>query len=175
MANPALMKAKRQAKSARRKKCTGCGYVKPTDEFGSHDSSSDGYTSRCNSCRNERSAQYRRTNTLNHLRHHIATRIITEAEGKYPLPEGFTRNLEKHLGYKIWKLRKFLIADLELREGITLQTSFDRGYHLDHRIPLSSYSVSSVSSEAFRQCWAISNLRMIPALENLQKGAKILQ
>jgi len=56
----------------------------------------------------------------------------------------------------------------------------EEGYHIDHIHPLSKFKVvvrsqqqvEFVDWDAFKKCWAMENLRAIPATENLQKGAK---
>lgn len=48
------------------------------------------------------------------------------------------------------------------------------GLHIDHIIPKSSFKVTDKFCEELKQCWALSNLRLLPAKENLQKYNKIV-
>ena len=147
--------------------------------FGKHDSS-DGVQSICFKCKNEAGTRNRNRNVAARIRHHTATRCLTQL-GEHA-PEGFTADLEKHLGYRIRSLVKHLSQDLKDREGHTrkLRDALNEGYHIDHKRPLSSFNViikpggtgEMVDWQAFRKCWAIENLTAIPADENLAKGAK---
>ena len=151
------------------KKCVSCGSLKPLEEFGKHDSSQDGRTSHCNVCRAGQNKRHRARDLAHYLKHHMATRISTQLPSA---PPGFTADLEKYLGYTMHSLKRHLDADLRAREGITLKDAVDRGYHLDHIKPLSRFRVTHIRTRAFRECWAPENLMMIPAAENLAKGAK---
>ena len=117
----------------------------------------------------------REKNVTVRIRHHTATRCTTQL-GEHA-PEGFVRDLEDYLGYKIKTLVRHLSKDLKDRKGHTrkLRDALNEGYHVDHVRPLSSFPVVSdlgVDWDAFRECWAVENLSAIPASENLAKGAK---
>lgn len=45
--------------------------------------------------------------------------------------------------------------------------------HIDHIRPVASFTFASEEDEGFRACWALSNLQLLPALENIQKGARL--
>lgn len=47
-------------------------------------------------------------------------------------------------------------------------------WHLDHIVPVSSFRARAAGDDEFRACWALPNLRPLPARENLSKGAKRL-
>ncbi len=158
----------------RRKKCAKCGTLKELTFFPKHSTSSDGLASYCKQCRNGLRKR-RHRNTRLRLRHHIYTRVASQLnKAGVPIPKGCVTDLDKYFGYRISALRDYLAQDLKEREQITLKEAFDRNYHLDHRYPLSKFVITSIDCQAFRDCWAMSNLRMISAQENLQKGAKVL-
>jgi len=161
------------AHKVRVKKCARCGEKQPVTKFAKHSTSSDGRASYCNNCRNLLGAKRRKTNLGYKLRHHIHSRIIkyTYTHG---IPKGLVTDLEVYLNYTMLQLKRHLSADLFDREGITLREAFDKGYHLDHMKPLSSFAILDIGDEEFRRCWAMDNLRMITAEENLAKGAKVL-
>ncbi len=193
-----------QEKSYDRKKdkrCIKCRVWKPrkTDEeagtkagFGAHESSSDSLQSICHACKNLANKGARNKNVTARLRHHIATRCLTQL-GKLA-PENFTKDLELHLGYKIHTLVKHLRKDLQEREGPKrkLRDALNEGYHVDHIRPLTlykviadedlvkmvgnkehgGYDVGDIVWSEFQSCWKITNLSAIPADENLAKGAK---
>ncbi len=177
------------------KKCIKCRTWRPredlTDEsdghiskrqFGLHESSSDGLQSICYSCKNVANTKARSKNSSQRVRHHTGTRCMTQL-GKLAPPH-FVKNMEDYLGYKIVSLVKALGKDLKEREGEKrkLRDALNEGYHIDHIVPLSSFEVIistethegskiTVDWDVFRKCWAIDNLRAIPAEENLAKGA----
>ncbi len=148
--------------------------------FGTHESSSDGLQSICHSCKNVANKDARTKNVPARLRHHIATRCLTQL-GTHA-PANFTQTLELHLGYKIRALVKHLRIDLQEREGKgrKLRDALNEGYHVDHKRPLSLFRViiddgsglGGVNWEEFQNCWDMDNLSAIPADENLAKGAK---
>lgn len=171
------------------KKCIKCREIKAKEThidadgiehqkgFGAHNSS-DGYQSICFACKNIANNKARDKNVSSRLRHHTATRCLTQL-GKCA-PPTLTQDLEHYLGYRIRALVKALGQDLKEREGShrKLREALNEGYHIDHKRPLSSFRVlcddvpGGVDWGQFRECWAITNLTAIPAAENLAKGAK---
>jgi len=175
------------------KKCIKCRNWKPKEDiiledgskkekaFGPHADSQDGYQVICYQCKNLANTKAREKNVTARIRHHTATRCLTQL-GKLA-PDNFTAEMEDYLGYRIRALVKALGADLKEREGShrKLRDALSEGYHIDHVRPLSSFPVimegnvleDQVNWVTFRECWAISNLRAIPAEENLAKGASL--
>lgn len=47
--------------------------------------------------------------------------------------------------------------------------------HIDHIIPISEFNFDKPKDLQFQQCWALSNLRLLPKKENLKKGAKLIK
>lgn len=47
-------------------------------------------------------------------------------------------------------------------------------WHIDHIVPLASFSISDHADPELRRAWALSNLRPLWAKENMSKGAKKL-
>lgn len=169
-----LVEGIQSAVKVRKKKCAKCGTSKELTFFPKHSTSSDGLASYCKPCRNGLRKR-RHRNTRLRLRHHIYTRVASQLnKAGVPIPKGCVTDLDKYFGYRISVLRDYLAQDLKDREQITLKEAFDRNYHLDHRYPLSKFAITSIECQAFKDCWAMSNLRMIPALENLRKSDKIL-
>jgi len=44
--------------------------------------------------------------------------------------------------------------------------------HIDHIVPKTSFNFSDYSDDEFKKCWAMDNLQLLPAIENMQKGCK---
>lgn len=156
----------------RRKTCAKCGQRKTIDQFPKHTTSSDGFASYCKVCKNELNVQRRKKDPVARIKHYTVTRIQNEWP-KEDVPGDLYTNLEFYLGYELWKLKAALKKDLKEREGITLQEAFEKKYHLDHKIPHMSFASEVIGDEEFKKCWAISNLWLIPASVNLQKGAQM--
>lgn len=180
------------------KKCIKCRNWKPKEDitlpdgtkkekaFGPHADSQDGYQVICYACKNIANTKAREKNVVARIRHHTATRCLTQLG--VLAPENFTTEMEDYLGYRIRALVKALGKDLKEREGShrKLRDALNEGYHIDHIRPLSSFPIfmseelaanlgtkeGDIDWTAFRDCWAISNLRAIPAEENLAKGAQ---
>lgn len=45
-------------------------------------------------------------------------------------------------------------------------------WHVDHVIPLASFSFKTAHDPDFRAAWALTNLRPLWAVANLRKGAR---
>ena len=155
------------------------GEVKIKHGFGAHNSE-DGFQAICFACKNIANTKSRQKNVSARIRHHTATRCLTQLGER--APSGLSNDLESYLGYKISALVRALGKDLKDREGPTrkLRDALNEGYHIDHIRPLSSFNVLCVDEctgdpiidwDAFQSCWDITNLTAIPAADNLAKGA----
>lgn len=157
------------------KKCIKCHCRRPKAYFGQHSSSGDGLQSYCKFCKNALGKKRREGKPAHRLKHHMSTRITSQL-GKL-CPDNLTEDLETHLGYTMNSLVRHLREELHKDEGPNrkLQDALEEGYHVDHIKPLSSYIViieGQIDWQVFRACWAINNLKAIPASVNLSKGAK---
>ena len=45
--------------------------------------------------------------------------------------------------------------------------------HIDHIIPISAFNFNKPENYDFQRCWALGNLRLLPAKENLEKSNKL--
>lgn len=84
--------------------------------------------------------------------------------------QGFTKDagMFRHLGYTSQELIQHL--ERQFLPGMTWDNS--NKWHVDHIQPLSSFKYESVNDEAFKQAWALSNLRPLWASDNLTKYNK---
>lgn len=157
--------------ASRSKRCAKCGERKDTNEFPKHSSSSDGIAAYCRACKNGLAKERRLRDPIARITHYTVTRIKNEWP-KDKVPKDIQTNLEHYLGYRMSQLKKALREDVRTRYDKTLIACFKDGYHLDHIQPHSSFASLEIGDVEFQKCWAIENLRLIPSLENLQKGAK---
>lgn len=81
------------------------------------------------------------------------------------------RHWEDLVGYTL----KILIEYLKntIPEGYTWQDYLQGKLHIDHIIPKSVFNYSTPEHTDFKRCWALENLRLLPAKENQLKGNKL--
>ena len=77
----------------------------------------------------------------------------------------------KLVGYTAADLQKHLQKTMPA--GFSWQDYMDARLHIDHIIPVSAFHFSQPSDHDFQRCWALKNLRLLPASENMSKGAKL--
>ncbi|MEQ1692326.1 MAG: hypothetical protein ABMA00_13630 [Gemmatimonas sp.] len=77
------------------------------------------------------------------------------------------RRWEQIVGYTQTDLAKHL--QRMLPQGKTLHECLSAGWHIDHIVPKSAYDLRDEGE--LRKAWCLSNLRLIPAVENLRKRA----
>ena len=65
--------------------------------------------------------------------------------------------------------------DLQKRLGKTIPAGYSwvdfiQGrLHIDHIIPVTAFNFSSTNDLDFKRCWALTNLRLLPAADNIRK------
>jgi len=73
----------------------------------------------------------------------------------------------------------YTLSDLIKRLKKTMPKGYDwndfmqGGLHIDHIIPKSVFNYTKPEHIDFKRCWALNNLRLLPAKENLIKGSKL--
>jgi hypothetical protein len=75
----------------------------------------------------------------------------------------------RHLPYTANELADHI--ERQFTKGMTWE-NYGSFWHIDHIIPASSFDCSDPQSEDFKTCWSLSNLRPLPAFDNMSKGAK---
>jgi hypothetical protein len=76
---------------------------------------------------------------------------------------------ENMVGYNLDALKRHL--EKILPDGYTMDDL--SGLHIDHIIPVSVFNITDEHSLDFKRCWDLSNLRFLPALENIRKSDKL--
>lgn len=75
------------------------------------------------------------------------------------------------LPYSIDELRSHIESQFNQQNGFTWE-NYGKAWHIDHIIPCAVFNYKDINSPAFRDCWALSNLRPLAAIENIRKHAK---
>ncbi len=163
--------SKKVVPSGKAKLCTKCKLHKPLERFPPHKDTRDGLAAHCKDCRAVLRKKRNETNFEAKLKHHFAARMTLQLAEMDELPP-LVANMEQYVGYTMADLIIWLNADIFEREEITLKEAFKRGYHVDHIRPLSLFPVKHIDDPEFKKCWAMTNLRMMSAEDNLKKGAK---
>jgi len=81
------------------------------------------------------------------------------------------RKWETLVGYTLEDLIKRLKKTMP--EGYTWQDYMEGRLHIDHCIPISVFNFTKPEHPDFQRCWALSNLQLLPARENIIKRNKL--
>ncbi len=79
---------------------------------------------------------------------------------------------ENLLGYKCAALEERLRSTIP--PGYTWDDFLSGKLHIDHIKPVALFNITSTESLEFRECWAITNLQLLPEIENKRKGARYI-
>jgi len=96
------------------------------------------------------------------------------------ISESIRKSLKRNkAGYHWETLVDYTINDLlkhlkkTLPKGYTWQDFIEGKLHIDHIIPKSIFNFTKSNHIDFKRCWALENLQLLPAKENLRKNAKL--
>jgi len=81
------------------------------------------------------------------------------------------RHWETLVGYTLEDLIKRLKKTMP--KGYCWQDYLDGRLHIDHIIPKSVFNYTKPEHPDFRRCWALDNLRLLPARENIIKSNEL--
>lgn len=81
------------------------------------------------------------------------------------------RHWESLVGYTCNNLIKRLQKTIPV--GYTWQDYLDGKLHIDHIIPISAHNFNKIGQIDFQRCWALDNLQLLTAKENLIKKDKL--
>jgi hypothetical protein len=98
------------------------------------------------------------------LCHAISSAIGKSLRGK----KKAGRRWQNLVGYSLEQLKAHLEA--KFLPGMTWSNHGE--WHIDHKRPISSFTITSTDDSAFRECWGLSNLQPLWAADNLRKLAK---
>lgn len=81
------------------------------------------------------------------------------------------RKWESLVGYTLEQL--FTRLSLMMPVGYSWDDYLCGKLHIDHIYPKSLFQYQTVDDEAFKKCWGLENLQLLPAIENIKKSNKI--
>ena len=81
------------------------------------------------------------------------------------------RHWEDLVGYTLDNLIKRL--KLTMPEGYNWEDVLNGRLHIDHIIPKSVFNYTKPEHSDFKKCWDLTNLRLLPAKENMNKSNKL--
>lgn len=163
------------------KLCTKCKIIKDYIFFCTDKKSKDGYQSWCKNCKskqiilagyNRRGDKPYRTRTKEQARKRYHKNKLT-----FNVSRQIRRSLkslknnrhwEEIVGFSLGQLRDHL--ENKFVEGMSWD-NYGR-WHIDHIRPVSSFNFNTCEDYAFKQCWDLSNLQPLWAIDNIIKGKK---
>jgi hypothetical protein len=167
------------------KECTVCNIIKPLPEYNKRKNGKLGYSSVCQVCNNQKRKSWINSNKEHHLeyrKNYRKNRIINDPS--YKLINNLRcrlndflnfRNIKKHnttvelIGCTPKELKIYL--ESKFIENMSWENYGYTGWHVDHRIPLSSAKNISDIYKLFHY----TNLQPLWGIDNLKKGNKILK
>lgn len=75
------------------------------------------------------------------------------------------------LPYTVSELKKHL--ENTMPDGYSWWDYITGKLHIDHIIPVSKHNFEKIKDEDFEKCWALSNLQLLPAFDNISKSNKL--
>lgn len=139
---------------------------------------------------NKKNYRSKNKNVLNENKKvYIALRLKNEPE--YKLRKNISRQINNALlafdskkrGNSILQYLEYTIEELRLWlesmweswmnwDNYGRHDSNKRTWQIDHIIPQSKFPYKAMTDDNFKQCWALTNLRPLEAMENIKKGNK---
>ena len=118
--------------------------------------------------RNNYERNRRRTDLKINLNHRISIAIGLSLKGNKA-----GRHWEDLVGYNLTDLIKRLNKTIPI--GYTWKDYLNGDLQIDHKIPKSVFNFTRPEHTDFKKCWALSNLRFLPAKENLIKSNHLIR
>jgi len=168
-----------------KKKCSVCGEIKLLKEFSKQSASRDGLRSECKKCAGEYNEKYtRRPEVKIKKNKKLRERRKTDIAFKLNLTMGsaVSKSLkgkkngahwESLVGYSCEELMAHL--EKQFLPGMSWE-NYGKGkdkWHVDHKIPIDSFNITSNTCQEFLDCWALPNLQPLWQPDNQSKGAKL--
>jgi len=110
--------------------------------------------------------KYRKNNLKANPNHKISGEILKSIKRN---KDGW--HWENLVGYSLNDLIKQLKKTMP--KGYTWKDYMQGKLHVDHKIPISAFNYDNPKHIDFKRCWALNNLRLLPAKENLTKRNRL--
>ncbi|GAG98711.1 unnamed protein product, partial [marine sediment metagenome] len=81
------------------------------------------------------------------------------------------KHWEDLVDYKLNDLKKRLFQTMP--NGYCWQDFLDGKLHIDHIVPIVVFNFTQSEHTDFKRCWALNNLQLLPARENMIKHDKL--
>lgn len=81
------------------------------------------------------------------------------------------RHWEKLVGYTLNKLKRHL--EKQFTKNMSWENYGQKGWTIDHKIPISAFNFMNTEQRDFKRCWALSNLQPMWAPDNISKHNKL--
>lgn len=170
-------------RGATSKQCPKCREIKVFEEYYLDAKQKDGLYNCCKSCQRTANRDYnarnrdkardrenRRKDTdpafLLKCRVLGLVRKSLDRRGRSAEVKSVTSSFWAAVGYSSEQLA--LHIERQFLPGMTWENR--REWHIDHILPVRSFSYESFECPEFKACWALANLRPYWAIENLRKG-----
>ena len=177
------------------KKCSKCEEAKSLSMFYKDKKNRDGHQSHCKQCKIEWLAQYYKTpeGKKKHRKHQKTWETKNRDKVNAKQLRNYYRN---RISWNISRLIRAslgrdkngahweLVVDFTLEELRNhLKSQFQDGmswdnygeWHIDHIRPISSFQIADIHCQGFRDCWSLSNLQPLWAIENLKKSNALVE
>lgn len=125
-----------------------------------------GYNESYRNRRNELRKERRRVDPKFKLSANISTAIWASLHGR---KNG--RKWEKLVGYSVEELKRYL--EITMPKNHAWEDFLGGRLEIDHIIPIDAFNFYEPEHLDFQRCWALENLRLLPANENRKKHSKL--
>jgi 5-methylcytosine-specific restriction endonuclease McrA len=124
--------------------------------------------------RRESNPEYYKNYTKNRYKRDLKFRLSRKIDSR--IYKGLKKNeggetIKKLLGYTLTDLKKHLQKTTPA--GYTWNNYLEGRLQMDHIIPKSNFNFTNPEHVDFKRCWALGNLRLILAKENIKKKNKL--
>lgn len=129
---------------------------------------------RVNAAKQRRPDHYRELSKINQRRRRaesveLRLRARVSSQFRYCLATGKGgKTTEALLGYSIAELRAHL--ERQFLKGMSWENMGE--WHIDHIVPLASFTITGADDPELRRAWSLPNLRPLWAADNIRKHAK---
>jgi hypothetical protein len=110
-----------------------------------------------------------RSDPIFRIKCNVSRQIIHSLKRKEGSKHG--QSVLDKLGYSLQQLKEHL--EKQFDENMNWE-NYGTYWHIDHIVPHSSFSYTSMDDEEFKKCWSLNNLRPLEAIENIKKSNKLL-